>query len=305
MDRTKTARRWTFTAFETAPLNLDDVTNLVYAVYQHEIAPETKREHLQGYLHFKAPVRLSGLKKIPGLAKAHFEIALGSAEQNTEYCTKEASRKPGTAPVVVGKLTVTEQGRRNDIDALKEAVNSGASDLDLWNSHPRQFLAYRNSISAVRRLIATPRDFQTQLHVLIGPTATGKTSWVMKKSPKAYWKPRSTGPSCWWDGYDGVSDIVIDEFYGSIKWDEFLRLANCCPHQVEIKGGFVNFAPRRIFVTSNARPSDWWMKADIPDKSPLYRRITVMRIFSKSNGEYHIRKFKTSDKGNAYDQFNE
>lgn len=45
--------------------------------------------HLQGYFELLGRCRLSQVKKFPGLARAHLEPAMGSAEENVTYCTKE------------------------------------------------------------------------------------------------------------------------------------------------------------------------------------------------------------------------
>jgi len=63
-----------------------------YLVWQLERAPTTGKVHLQGYFELKKKARLTQLKDIPGLSKGHFERAKGTADQNTQYCTKLASR---------------------------------------------------------------------------------------------------------------------------------------------------------------------------------------------------------------------
>jgi hypothetical protein len=45
--------------------------------------------HLQGYVEFKQKITLRKLKLIPGMARVHGEVAVGSQAQNRAYCTKE------------------------------------------------------------------------------------------------------------------------------------------------------------------------------------------------------------------------
>lgn len=82
---------------------------------------------------------------------------------------------------------------------------------------------------------------------------------------------RDATSGCWWDGYEGQHTVVIDEFYGWIKYDFFLRLTDRYPLQVETKGGVVQFVSRRIVFTSNAAPDTWY--PGVQDRAPFERRI--------------------------------
>jgi len=78
----------------------------------------------------------------------------------------------------------------------------------------------------------------------------------------------------WWDDYDGTQDVLIDEFYGGFRWTYLLNLLDRFPMRVETKGGYVNFAPKRIFITSNRHPSTWYSH-EYADVGALMRRIEV------------------------------
>lgn len=277
-DHIGTARRWIFTSFAVDnPPPLEQIPELVYGIYQKEITPTTQREHLQGYLHFKSPTRMSAIHKLPGLANCFLAIARGTPQQCRDYCSKEETRV--SPPVTFGTFKFTGQGSRTDIHSFKESVDRGmVSKRQIWEEHPTIFLKYPRGVDQVLLLTAKPRDFQTELHVLVGPTNTGKTSYVKELSPDAYWAP---GNDKWFDGYNGTSDVVFDDFYGSIPYSELLRLANLAPHQVETKGGHVNFAAKRIFITSNVLPTEWYHHEKIQKNfDSLFRRISQLYIFT-------------------------
>lgn len=86
---------------------------------------------------------------------------------------------------------------------------------------------------------------------LSGATGTGKSRWVHQNFPDAYWKP-CLGP--WFDGYVNQETVVIDDYrvdakdHTSLRW--LLRLVDRYPLQVPIKGAFVNFAAKRVIITS-------------------------------------------------------
>ncbi len=70
------------------------ISDLRYAIYQRERG-ESGTEHIQGYLEFNKPKRLTWLKGVPGLASAHCEPRRGTREQAADYCRKEETRISG------------------------------------------------------------------------------------------------------------------------------------------------------------------------------------------------------------------
>lgn len=243
------ARTWCFTLNNpTSPLTFND-TPVKYAVWQLEKG-ENGTPHYQGYIELDRQMRLTALKKI--LPTAHFEKRRGTRDQARDYCMKDDSRLEG--PWEHGDFGAKRPGKRNDLIKLYEGVKEGKTNQQLLEEHPAAYMRNFKAIEHVRHVIATRRDFKTEVYVLWGDTKLGKSYYCRDISPDAYWKQRSD----WWDGYDGISDVIIDDFYGWIKFDTLLRLCDENPCQVEIKGGHVNFSPKRVFITSNAWPNKWY-----------------------------------------------
>jgi len=240
----------------------------VYCVWQLERGVEGT-PHLQGYLVLSSPRRLSYLKKFD--QTAHWEPRRGNHSQAKDYCTKEDTRVEG--PWTFGDEPVG-QGKRNDLESVKRQVDSGASDLELFESNFTAMVKFTRGIREYKRLRMSPRSWKTEVHVYWGKTDIGKSHTVRELAPAAFWKRRSKGGGEWWDGYDGQSDVVIDEFYGWITWDMVLRLFDEYPLSVDTKGGAVEFVARRIFVTSNAHPKNWYRIGGHMELPTLFRRIT-------------------------------
>ena len=104
------------------------------------------------------------------------------------------------------------------------------------------------------------RSWKTEVFIIYGPTGTGKTSAAWAMAPQAYLLPpqQSSSGTGWWDGYNGEADIIIDEFYGWLRYSFMLQLLDRYPLRVEFKGGSYNFVGRRIILTSNQPPSAWY-----------------------------------------------
>lgn len=125
-----------------------------------------------------------------------------------------------------------------------------------------------------------------EIEIFWGPSGSGKTRRAVEENPGAYilTKPRDKS-SLWWNGYNGQSTVIIDEFYGWIQYDFLLRLLDRYPLRVEIKGGAVNMAATKFVITSNKPWREWYKNID--DLSALERRI---REFGKV-------EYITTDKG--------
>lgn len=268
------ARTWCFTLNNpTAPLDFSEHEAVTYAVWQKE-AGENGTPHYQGYIEMSKPSRLTAMKKIiPG---AHFEKRRGTRDQARDYCMKEESRLDGSFEY--GDFGAKRQGKRNDLVRLYESVKEGKPDRQILEEDPATYMRYFKAVDRVRLVIAPRRDFKTEVYVIWGGTGLGKSYFCRAQSPEAYWKQRGD----WWDQYDGGSDVIIDDFYGWLKWDTLLRLCDENPCQVEIKGGHVNFAPKRIYITSNKAPSEWYSneKCHFPT---FARRVTSFMYFTAYN----------------------
>lgn len=82
------------------------------------------------YLSLEKRKRLSQVKEMVG-RQGHYELAHGTAKENHAYCTKEATRAPGTEPQQFGEFHEPDQGKRNDLNALVAAVRRGDSFNDI------------------------------------------------------------------------------------------------------------------------------------------------------------------------------
>lgn len=242
-----------------------------YLIYQEEAAPTTGTHHFQGYVEFDKPMRMAAVHKLDGFETAHLQRRLGTRSQAIAYCEKkDATYIDG--PYEYGDRRAGGQGSRNDYATLKSLVDNKASDLEIWNEVPDLYLRFFNAIPRVRLLNSdTRRAWKTKVYVHFGDTKLGKSYFCRQKSPNAYWKQRDQ----WWDGYDGVSDVVLDEFYGWLPFDTLLRMCDENPMTVGIKGSTVGFAPRRIFFTSNVIPTSWYPKISASRFAAFERRVTT------------------------------
>jgi len=280
-------RHWVFTVFgEQATerpdrflVNPPHDERIRYAIWQQERCPESNRLHLQGYAEFRRPVRIRQAKELLRAPTAHVEPRRGSRDDARAYASKEETRIEG--PWEIGEW-IKGSGSRSDLDSLHRSLSEGSSLLTISDEHFPEFLKYHRSIQQWQLLHQGRRNWPMEIIVIYGPTGTGKTSAAWQSAPEAYLLPpqQSASGTGWWDGYNGESDIIIDEFYGWLRYSFLLQLLDRYPLRVETKGGSVNFVGRRVFMTSNHPPSSWYDPLKF-SWAPLERRIT--KIFEMKN----------------------
>lgn len=178
-------------------------------------------------------------------------------------------------PYEFGKWTC--QGARSDWIGLKEDIKSGLSELDVFEKHTRLAFTCPRGIEKYRQLVTAPkeRDFKTKVIFIYGPPGTGKTrkARAIASGPHPHWRDGTNGT--WWDNYDGVSSIILDDFYGWYPYGTILRLWDRYPLEGQIKNlrGGIILAPKDCIVTSNSLPHQWWGDNVPYQHDAIYRRI--------------------------------
>lgn len=248
--------------------------DVVYAVWQREKG-ESGTEHLQVYVTFKDKKRLTTVRNMqkPG----HWEPRRGSHAQAKEYVTKDDSRIDG--PWECGDEPVDkEQGKRNDLLALKRKLDEGATEAAIA-ADPDLFPVWARHHKVVARykmLTGKQRDWPVFTQVIWGAPGLGKTRKALQLAgPAAYWLPRPAGQTSWFDGYIGQDTIVIDEFYGWLALDLLCRILDRYPFQVETKGGSQPLLVRKVIITSNVPPLQWYPKVPEQRLRALWRRLEM------------------------------
>lgn len=274
------ARAWCFTINNptTAERGLlqsfGDRSSTKYIVCGDEVGSGCQTRHIQGYMYLANPRSLSGIKSELVFARAHLEISKGNPRQAADYCKKDGDFwEKGVLP---------GQGRRSDLDDIKKEIEEGTSMLDIAGVHFAQWCQYRRSFDAYRRLLnGAERTWKSWTNVIVGRTGTGKTRFVFQQHEgrdRVYvW-----GGDRWFDGYSGQRVALLDDFRGELEVGFLLRLLDRYPMQVPVKGGFVNWNPRRIYITSNHLPPHWYDNLARESLEAIERRIDRLDIVNES-----------------------
>lgn len=283
---------WCFTIFkenENDPLlTWDGIDNLPdkcqYVCYQLEKAKKTGKLHYQGYLQLYNGCQMSfkAIKKRLNCNWAHLEPAYGSDVDNFNYCSKFDTSINNTFKEFGNKIS--HQGHRSDWEAINELIKNGSDVNDILDLYPKKIpyiSAIERRIYYFRKKLLKNRKFtKPEVIVLYGDAGEGKTSQIYENEDEGTVYPLETDDNkLWFDGYDNEKTLLLDDFYGNIKYSKLLRLLDGYAQRLEIKGGFVYKNWDKIYITSNQPPNEWYT---FGYTKALKRRITS--VFKVENG---------------------
>lgn len=279
-DTRSRARNWCFTINNPTQEEKDNLhvlsltsPDVRYLAFQLEEGADGTR-HIQGYIEMTSAWRFQRLKSLIS-QRSHVEMRRGTRTQARDYVMKEDSRVEG--PWEYGTWSPDESPAKATANQIRELVAQGKRETDLWEQHFGWMARYYRGVREYVRIRTMPRSTKTRVIILYGPTRTGKSRWCMENLTDIYWKPRGE----WWDGYTNEQSVVIDDFYGWIKYDELLRLGDRYPLLVPTKGGYSQFTASTIAITSNRLPKDWYK--NIEDMSAFYARVEEWHYITQDN----------------------
>lgn len=239
-------------------------STIQYLRGQLELGGTTGYEHWQLLVAFKRAVRLAAVKNAFGNT-CHAEQSRSSAAN--EYVWKEDTRVPDTQ-FELGTIAF-KRNSKVDWDEAWDNAKKGKFEEIPANVRINSY----NALCRIAKdnMVAEPMERRTD--VFWGKTGTGKSrrAW-----DEAGWEAYPKIPSTkFWDGYNGQTHVVIDEFTGQVGIEHMLRWLDRYPVTVETKGSACVFRATRIWITSNVDPREWYPNAPESQKEALLRRLNI------------------------------
>lgn len=256
------ARGWCFTLnnFTDQEFNRLQYVDCQYIVYGIEKG-ESGTPHLQGYIHYKNPVRAAFVKATLS-NRAHIETRKGTIKQATDYCKKDGSFTER------GILSMRDKPENKYADIIQLAA---ANDMEtIKEDYPMHFFLYQDKIKNLINHPTTILNGELQHEWWYGPTGTGKSYKTWTDFPDHFCKPLNK----WWDGYNFEEVVVIEEWSpkNECSASNLKIWADRYPFTAEVKGSSLQkIRPIKIIVTSN-----YTIKECFPnpaDYEPLQRRF--------------------------------
>lgn len=183
----------------------------------------------------------------------------------------------------------TAQGNpvRHDLVRLRDAIRSGKRKRELLEDEGVvEVIAKYPRFAEMCYEAYAPKDRDKPEVVLIyGPPDVGKTRFAYAEDADLWKAP--IGKGGWFNRYDGHDTVLMDDFAGKASHTaltDLLRLLDRYPESVPTKGGFVAWRPRRIFITTNIHPWEWYNWAGREVHYPSLKRRFTSVVTWRSNG---------------------
>jgi hypothetical protein len=155
---------------------------------------------------------------------------------------------------------------------LVDMVRSGALFTDVLAGNGRLAIQYASGVQkAIAAVAAVPAWRTVQCHYLWGPPGTGKTRYVFEKHGNENVYKKLDGQ--WWDGYNGESVILFDDFYGDIQLSYLLQLLDGHPLRVNQRGTTAVARWTTVYITANLPFDLLYQKEPQPKRDALQRRV--------------------------------
>lgn len=251
---------------------------------QRELGSTTDYDHWQVCVAFNKKISLSGIQKLLG-TDGHYELSRSSAA--ADYVWKQETSVDGTR-FELGVKPI-QRNCKIEWESVWNAAKLGKLEDIPANVRVSSYRALRTIASDYSKTQPLDRE----CYVFWGPTGTGKShrAWAEAGMDSYSKDPRTK----FWDGYNGESNVVLDEFRGSIDISHLLRWLDKYPVRVEIKGSTKPLVATKIWITSNLDPRLWYPELDQDTLEALRRRLKITH-FNKSLMSYTLSYFYLREK---------
>lgn len=250
--------------------------DMKYLTYGKEVG-ESGTLHLQGFVFYKKPVRIT--KVIKDFIGSHVEIAKTLSEA-IEYCHKDGD--------------IIELGERPKTQSQKGNKEKERWDLALKSAKKGDFESIPADIQVkyIKNLEYINLKYQgppasldwidTPNQWIWGRAGVGKTRQATSNNPGAYIKSLDK----WWDGYTGHHCVIVDDmdpFHRSLSTD-LKYWGHHNPFRADLKGSSKYIRPGKVIVTSQYRIDEIW--EDIQTREAMHRRFVEVYIASNECYEH-------------------
>lgn len=242
---------------------LKEITQTEYGICCQEVGAQGT-PHLHIWLRYKNARDFTSIqKKFP---RANIQEGKGR-DSDQDYLKKDNE--------YVEYGTREKQGKRNDLDTIKKIVKNGGNMNDIID-HSTSYQSMKCG-ELLLKYRETPRDVSPiEVIWFYGKSGSGKTKTIFDTEVDIF-RPTTYK---WWEGYDGHSVVLIDDFRPSFcSFVNLLKLTDIYPFRVQTKGGSRQVKYKKIYITSHLSPEQYYEDLEEGDYLQLKRRITRLKCF--------------------------
>lgn len=269
---------------ETIKNKIQEIKSIKYYCLADEIGLETHTPHTHIFVYCSR-LRFSTLKRM--FPEGHIERVYGTAEENRAYIRKDGkwatdekadTSVPGTFEEWGELPEEPGAGYRTDISEIYEQIYNGASNAEIMSRNP-EAAQYINKMDKIRQEILESeyRDTWRNLTVIyiFGPTATGKTRYVMEKHGygNVY---RVTDYAHPFDRYNQEPVLCLDEYRSNLQIGDMLDYLDGYPLVLPARYANRQACYETVYLISNIDLKDQYVNVQVSE--PETWRAFLRRI---------------------------
>ena len=273
MNEKSQSRKWLLTINnpQNSNLNHAEIRRIVglfkptYFCLSDEIA-ETGTLHTHIFIYSKSPIRFSTLKS--RFPTAHIDKVDGTVRENREYIQKsgkwigsekEKTKLPDTFEEYgeIPKPCTEKSPEMAELIELIEEIENGCSTYQIIKNHPN-FGFRGKDIGLIRQTFLEDKFREAKRNVIVtyisGKTGTGKTRSIFRNnnaSDICRITSYKKGNPALFDGYNGQSVLVFEEFAGQIPIEEMLNYLDIYPLMLPARYYDRVACYNKVYITSN------------------------------------------------------
>jgi hypothetical protein len=244
-------------------IDFSKIPEIQYGIVGTEICPSTGKKHLQCYFELTKQMRFNAVKILP--EGCHLENRMGTQQQAIAYCKKD------NVYVEFGSLKKSHKLKRTE---LKNLVLTGERLSTIVNNNDLSFNDTK-FIEKIKQYEKVPPLKKPKVIWICGEPGSGKTTKAFELAGSDYYCKNN---SKWWDGYDELSVLVLNDWRPSRYWtaDTTLRILGGELERIEVKGSSMWLKPpETIIITNCNRPETVWQNNHSDEQiKQLLRRIS-------------------------------
>lgn len=259
---------------------------------QLEQGSHTGYKHYQLFMQATSRIRLSTvrtrLEKKHGIHVNYIEPRRYSVASCVAYVTKQDTRVEG--PFIHGDFELHEaQGKRSDLEELREAVVKGATvndvllDPELSGKAARVLPWLEKMAGAQQAARFSQEDREVTVHYVWGKPGLGKTRSVLDGDRSQIF--RVTNYQHPFDDYAGQRVLVLDEFDSQLPFQLLLNVLDRYPCKLPCRYRDAWAGWTTVWIISNKPLEKQYQDVDSEVRAALDRRISDYREFHEQSDE--------------------
>ncbi len=250
--------------------------DVLFMIFQEERTTTTHRLHFQVYAELNSRMGYTTVQGLFG-AGCHVERRMGTQLQAIGYVTKVDTRVVGGFSGSVGTPRAPRGRPPNSMSKAFQIMAGRIQDgekLDVvMHDNPGASAMFPGQLATFYIKQKGERDWPMDVQIFVGLTGTGKSSLAKRENPGAYWGSWPEGDIWWWQEYEGQDCVVLDDFFHQLSMTKMMELFDRHHMRVSVKYGSAEMVSRKVVITTNVDPKDWFQYVTMERRLPLERRI--------------------------------